>query len=270
MPLAPPSGPISQDAGFPEFLAGPPVDLLREALKSDFPKLAALSCIVSGIPDTRNPIKISLNTPQKDCATNTTQPGHVLDNMVIQCLTDIGSGVYSNITGMGPPTARLAGLNEKVGPLILGTVRDQLRSSVSEALASINGLGLCCQGRTLLGGVAMFHDDGSLSFVPSGTPGSCGSDGGMDASIDGADDTVDARDGNTDGQPSSQGCSVEAMSGTVAHGDQTVYLCRRALVRGCSSASPKSLTVSLYRPSAHTIPRARSSSTQRPASKSPA
>ena len=185
MPLS--SGPIVQpdggtaDGGILEFLGGPPVDVLHDALKTDFPTLGALTCLVSGIPDTRNPIRITLDR-DVHCVTNTTQPGHMLDGKVTQCIGESAIGVHSNIRGEGGPDARLGGLNEKVGPLILAKVRDSMQRSVMDALGTIQALGLCCDRGMLLGGTAVYHDDGSLTFESSGAPAACHLvDGGADS-----------------------------------------------------------------------------------------
>jgi hypothetical protein len=175
MPLSPAVGPVTSDVGFPVTLDGPSLDVLVQGLHMSLPMMPTLSCLFSGAIATRNPIKIDIDRGKR-CVTNTTQPGHMLDGTVTQCVEERGGAVTSNITGVGDAGARLAYLNEQVGPIILATVRDKLKASVTTALADINKRGLCCDGKTLMGATPVPQSDGTLAFPPVGAPPTCRAD----------------------------------------------------------------------------------------------
>jgi hypothetical protein len=138
-------------------------------------------CIVNGLVETQNPITLSAQ-PSDRCATNKTQPGHVLQGQVEQCVEQDGRGVFSTIVGDGMDT-RFAGLNEFVGPYVLGTVRDHFRANVDAALRKVGELGLCCEGSVVHGGNAEIDRSAGRLLLTGGGAASACTDAGSDASV---------------------------------------------------------------------------------------
>ncbi|HEX3765698.1 MAG TPA: kelch repeat-containing protein [Kofleriaceae bacterium] len=150
-PLVPADGPIPDDPST-VILDGPVSTTdLATTVAGLYPAIATQACVLGALFQTRNPITLTLQ-PGDFCSLNTTQTGHILVGNVRQCLVEDGAGVYSHIEGRGGPTARLAGLNELVGPFMLGGVRDILRDNVASRLRSLSANGQSCDGDEVLGG----------------------------------------------------------------------------------------------------------------------
>jgi hypothetical protein len=149
-PVQPADGPIT-DEPFTVVLDGPfSTTDLAIAVAGLYPALGVEACVLGALAETRNPITLSL--PGNFCGRNTTQDGHVLVGRVDQCLTEDGTGVYSSIVGESDGPARLATLNELIGPIMLATVRDIFRDHVGNALAAMTAAGESCDGDEVLGG----------------------------------------------------------------------------------------------------------------------
>lgn len=150
-PVQPADGPIPDDP-ITVILDGPiSTTDLATVVASLYPSIATEACVLGALAETRNPITLSVQ-PGELCATNTTQVGHVLVGEVKQCVIEDGTGVYSTIVGTSVAPARLALLNEIVGPFLLGAVRDIFRGHVTSRLSAMAANGESCDGGEVLGG----------------------------------------------------------------------------------------------------------------------
>ncbi len=178
-PLQPPFGAFALPST--AILGGPTFDQLAALVTGVLPKgSAAALCGISMA--TRNPIEILANPDSPaDSVRNETQPGHILEGNVDQFVTEDSLGVYSSIVGSSTVPARLAGLNEEVGPVLLGTVRDHFAGVVGQVLGQIAAGQMCCVGADLFGGTLSLDSSGNVSATPSGGAGpTCGAPGMLD------------------------------------------------------------------------------------------
>jgi hypothetical protein len=172
MPVLPPAGPMPQTPttillGGPKILTDAYINSLNPIAKRP---MRVLACIMdAAVNHQQNPITLSID-PSTRTGTNTTQLGHFLQGQVDQVVSEVGGDVVSTITGTQGAwgqDARWAGLNELLGPQVLGTVRDIFRQHVTDTLATIDSLGLCCAGGTLVGGTATVLPGGGLDIKRS-------------------------------------------------------------------------------------------------------
>jgi hypothetical protein len=227
MPVDPASGPLPQSSST-VVLGGVqiPSDVSSSLLVA-FPEAGVAACVLNGLLTTRNPITLAVQDAAH-CATNTTQPAHVLQGQVQQCIEHDASGVYSTIIGTGTNT-RFAGLNDVAGPILLGAVRDNFKNAVETALKTINDDHLCCVGADLQGGTATIAASGGLTITPSGPAPHCsaiasdggpggshpnGDGGGMDGGYSSSDASIGS-DASGEGGPSGGSTGRDATSGDV-------------------------------------------------------
>jgi hypothetical protein len=195
-PIQPAFGPFVLNST--AILGGPTFEQLGSLVNQVIGRLGGTaSCGLSAV--TRNPVDIIAKPLASDCIRNSTKPGHILQGYVDQCLTEDPIGVYTSIVGSADYAARLGGLNELVGPAILGTVRDYFQRSVTGILTQVSNNNMCCNGNQLLGGLLTVDSSGNVTAMPSPTPDpSCAQrDGGSDAGVGGqGGESTDAEAGS--------------------------------------------------------------------------
>jgi hypothetical protein len=113
--------------GWADFASGPMGCVFRDAFDL--------------LTQSSNPVQVTLGD---HCATNTTQDYHILKGEITQCVVEDETSVYGNIRGEG--NGRAARFNDMVGPLMLGTVRDELRNAVAKEMERLADEGMCCVG----------------------------------------------------------------------------------------------------------------------------